>query len=166
MQRNYRDYQYSLAQQRDRNAGLSKRCVLCATGVPRGTDQADDYHEIIPKSALPGPRLQAQLYALPNIAPACRYHHQMLGRNRLIWMKAMVAAGLATEQDYQHSPYWSPGPYPPLRDCYGRYGYGTHYFHTVPESLVLVYVGHAARIHDFCRDCCPITHTCKGASLP
>jgi hypothetical protein len=126
-------------------AGIGGRCVLCAVGIPGGTYLAADRHEIVGKGRLPGKDNWEQLFALENIAPACRPHHMELQHLRLLWLKSMVLTGLARVEQYSVAPfdvYWQATPYPPCGECVGHFGYGTEVFRSVArlsDSLAQLY---------------------------
>jgi hypothetical protein len=130
-------------------------------------------HHINPRS-MGGGKDGDLLNALHNLAPACQKHHQMLGHQRLIWMKAMVKSGLATSEDYKNAklgripiyPEWSDEAYPPLMECYGNFGYGNTFWrdcHTdptrIPAQLSLVFTQVSTASH-FCYTACPFSRQC------
>jgi hypothetical protein len=151
---------YREAAGRDARAGLGGWCVLCFIGVRGGSYLATDLHEILAKSELPGTGNWQVLFALENVAPACRRHHAEVGQLRRLWLGAMVRARLARPDMYRVPPfsaYWDDEPYPPTMECLGEYGYGTRYFQTnaLPESIKRIHMRvdpdfEARRYCDFC----------------
>lgn len=155
-----KERQYLRAAERDAYAGIGKRCVLCSVGIPGGTGQRVDYHEILPKSELRGLGNLELLFALENIAPVCREHHDKFQHYRLIWQKSMVKSGLARPEQYEVAPfsqYWDGTDFPPTMECRSRFGYGSEYFRSaeMPESLARVYRKQDADFdtHRFCDFC-------------
>jgi hypothetical protein len=166
----HRRAQYRLADERCEELGLGRICVLCRLGVPTPPEMggiADDYHEIEPKSALPGAENLKRLYRLPNIAPTCRYHHDAFQPEpKVLWQIAMVAARLAKWSDYPDVPEWARGKNPfAYETCKGEWGFGTkwlraHFGHDVPGRLTMIYAHTGNKIDHWCLGCCPAYGGC------
>lgn len=151
-----REQRYKLAD--ERNEKVNHRCVLCACGFPRGSRVATEHHEIISKAKIRGKHNLDRLYALPNIAPTCQYHHFHFQYLPIIWMKAMVRMNLASKSDYVDDPNWIE-KYPPF-DCMGEFGFGTDYYERVPEALAMGLTG-TADDSPFC-SMCPFAPKCQA----
>lgn len=149
--------QYVLADARDEK--INHYCVMCLCGFPRGTRIGTEHHEIISKAKLRGESNIYKLYALPNIARACNYHHHHFQYLPVIWMRCMVKLGLAVVSDYESDPNWESF-YPPF-DCIGDFGRGNDYYKDgVPSTIVMGISGSGNSTSDFCGKICPTWETC------
>lgn len=153
--------QYELAHERDEK--INGMCVLCAVGFPRGTRRGTEHHEIISKAKIRGKHNLDKLYALPNIAMTCQYHHHHFQYLPIVWYKAMVQLDLAQVEDYQDHPDWEE-KYPPF-DCMGEFGYGDVYYRMgVPTTMTMALIGTGNKTTEFCGLVCPFAEKCMVES--